>query len=143
MLVMGNLPFARIFTVAMGSGDEMVVLKTLLMAGTDLIMVKVIGFFAVFAFSFPPLYMCYKRLINKKRGYIIAGFCVIPLIIMWLYEFKLLGWVLHSGFLAKAHYLGTADFIYVHTLLMAMTVITCHRVLFSGRPFMRTALLTS
>jgi len=132
VLALGNLPFARIFTAAMGGGDETTVLKTLLMPGVEVLMVKVIGFVSVFALAFPPLYMAFKRLQNENRFYMIAGFCILPLIIMWAYEFKLLGLVLQAGFFATRHYLGIPDFIWYHTSLMLVIVLFYSKRLFKA-----------
>ena len=62
----------------------------------------------------------------------ITGFCILPLLIMWAYEFKLLGLVLRSGFFATRHYIGIPDFIWYHTVLMALVVFVCARTLFTG-----------
>jgi hypothetical protein len=128
---MGNLPFARIFTAAMGGGDETTVLKTLLLPGPGTLMVKIIGFVIVFALAFPPIYLCFKRLQGKYRLYTIIGFCIIPMLIMMPYEFMLLGKVLQAGFLAQRHYLGVPDFVYLHTFLMAVIVIIYWKKLFT------------
>src|ERR1700754_1291274 len=90
VLVMGNLPFARIFTAAMGGGDETTVLKTLLLPEPGTLIVKIIGFIIVFTLAFPPIYLCFKRLQIKHRLYAIIGFCIIPMLIMMPYEFMLL-----------------------------------------------------
>jgi len=133
VMVLGNLPFARIFTAAMGRGDETTVLKALLLPGSDLLLIKIVGFLAVFALSFPPLYLCFKRLQGKSRFYIITGFCVLPLIIMLLYEFKLLGLVLNAGFLADRHWLGIPDLILLHTFLMGILVSLNIKTLFGSK----------
>jgi hypothetical protein len=49
-----------------------------------------------------------------------------------LYEFMLLGKVLKAGFLAQPHFLGVADFIYLHTALMAVIVLIFSKTLFHG-----------
>jgi len=133
VLVLGNLPFARIFTAAMGGGDETTVLKSLLMPGMGMLAVKVIGFAAVFALAFPPLYMTFKRLQSKNRLYMIIGFSVLPLLIMWVYEFKLLGFVLRSGFFATRHYLGIPDLVYYHTFLMLIITLAYSKRLLTAR----------
>jgi hypothetical protein len=130
VLVLGNLPFARIFTAAIGGGDETTFLKVMF-TEANLIVLKVIGFAIVFLFAFPPLYIVYYRLRGKRRLLQMAALCILPLFVMMLYEFKLLGRVLQTGFLAKAHFLGVADFIYLHTLVMLMVFITVRKNLIS------------
>ncbi len=129
VLIFGNLPFARIFTSALGGGDETTVLKTLL-NGQPLWLIKLSGLLLVSALAFPPLYMGYKRLLNKKRWLLMLAFCIGPMVIMMLYEFMLLGKVLKAGFLTGKHFLGIADFVYLHTLLMALVVVFFIKTLF-------------
>nr|WP_294941384.1 hypothetical protein [uncultured Mucilaginibacter sp.] len=130
-LVMGNVAFARILTAGLGGGDETSILKVLL-SGQPIWLIKGIGFGLVFLLAFPPLYMVYKRLGNNYRFWILAVFCVLPLIIMKLYEFMLLGKVLRAGVLTQAHFLGIADFIYLHTALMAIIVLLFRKTLFTA-----------
>jgi hypothetical protein len=131
LLILGNVAFARIFTAGMGGGDETTVLKVLLQ-GQPLWLIKLLSFVLVFSLAFPPLYMIYKRLTNKHRFWVLASFCCMPLVIMMLYEFMLLGKVLKAGFLAQPHFLGVADFIYLHTALMAVIVLIFSKTLFHG-----------
>lgn len=131
VLVLGNVAFARMLTAGMGGGDETTVLKALL-AGQPVRLIKAIGFVLVVSLAFPPLYMVYKRLSARHRLWILAGFCFVPLVIMMLYEFMLLGKILKAGFLAQPHFLGIADFIYLHTALMAIVVILFRKTLFKA-----------
>ncbi len=130
VLILGNLPFARIFTAGMGGGDETTVLKTLFSA-EPVWLIKTIGFLIVAGLAFPPIFMAYKRLHCKRKLLLIVTFCVAPMLIMMPYEFILLGKVLKSGFMADQHFLGIADFIYLHTLLMAMIVLIFRKTLFA------------
>ncbi|MDB4924046.1 hypothetical protein [Mucilaginibacter sp.] len=131
VLIACNMAFARIFTAGMGRGDETTVLKVLL-HGQSILLIKSIGFAVVFILSFPPLYMIYKRLANKNRLWTMLGLCFIPMCIMMPYEFMLLGKVLRAGFLAQRHFLGVADFIYLHTALMTMLIVIFRKSLFQA-----------
>ena len=130
-LVIGNVAFARILTAGMGGGDETTVLKVLLQ-GQPIWLIKGLGFALVFSLAFPPLYMVYKRLANRHHVWVLVAFCVLPLTIMKLYEFMLLGKVLKAGLLTRAHFLGIADFIYLHTALMAVVVLIFRKTLFGA-----------
>ncbi|NNU33746.1 hypothetical protein HK413_05600 [Mucilaginibacter sp. S1162] len=131
VLILGNLAFARIFTAGMGGGDERGIL-TYFFSNQPLLLIKAINFLLVFTLAFPPIYMAYKRLANKHKLLVISGFCVVPLCIMYPYEFMLLGEVLKSGFLAKRHLLGVADMIYLHTAIMGMIVVFFRKTLFKA-----------
>jgi len=129
VLVMGNLAFARIFTAGMGGGDETTVLKVLL-AGQPIWLIKAIGFALAFSLAFPPVYMCYKRMINKRRLVMMAVYCIIPLLIMMPYEFIFLTKLLKAGILSQTLFLGVPAFIYFHTVLMACVILILKRPLF-------------
>jgi hypothetical protein len=131
VLIMGNLAFARIFTAGMGGGDERGVL-TYLFSNQPLLLIKASNFLLVFSLAFPPIYLAYKKLANKYKLLIIAGFCFIPLCIMAPYEFMLLGKVLKGGFLADRHFLGVADLIYLHTAIMCVIVVFFRKTLFKA-----------
>ncbi|MBE9667212.1 hypothetical protein [Mucilaginibacter boryungensis] len=96
---------------------------------------KVLGFVIVFILSFPPLLLVYKQLKVKHRLGMMAVLCLGPMIIMMLYEFKLLALVINQGFLAQAHVLGVADFIYLHTALMGVIMIIYKDWLIKKRAF--------
>ncbi|HEY9196781.1 MAG TPA: hypothetical protein VIM77_10965 [Mucilaginibacter sp.] len=91
VLVMGNLAFARVFTAAMGGGDETTVLRHFLSPRVDLLLIKITGFAMVLLLAGPPMYMVYKRLLNKKRACFFAMVALSPMIVMFIYEFKFLG----------------------------------------------------
>ena len=65
-----------------------------------------------------------------------AVLCLGPMVIMMLYEFKLLALVINQGFLAQAHVLGVADFIYLHTALMGVIMIIYKDWLIKNAPFL-------
>jgi hypothetical protein len=132
VMVLGNLPFARMLTAAMGGGDETTVLKIVLSSQFSPPVIKIIGFLLVFALSFPPLAIAFIRLKNKYRFWLIAALSILPLFIMMGYEFKLLKLVISAGFLSQTHFLGIADFIYLHTFLMGIVVISFRKSLFTN-----------
>ncbi|MBK0380625.1 hypothetical protein [Mucilaginibacter segetis] len=131
VLIMGNLAFARLFTASMGKGDETTVLKVLF-TEQPLWLIKLSGFVLVSALTFPPLYMVYKRIANKRGFLITIVFCIAPLLIMMPYEFMLLGSVLKSGVLNQRWLLGVPALVYLHTGLMAVIVILFAKTLFQA-----------
>ncbi|TSD67687.1 hypothetical protein FFF34_009955 [Inquilinus sp. KBS0705] len=131
VLILGNLAFARIFTAGMGGGDETTVLKVLL-SGQPVWLIRLTGFALVFALASPSLFMVYKRLNNKHKLWLLAGFCVLPLLIMMPYEFMLLGKLIKTGFMARPGILGVVDFIYLHTSVMAVVVLLFTKTLFQA-----------
>ena len=128
VLVLSNIPFARIFTAAIGGGDETTVLRTLFV-DQNVLLLKIIGFLIVFALAFPPLLMIWRRMTREHRFLRVFAVAALPLPIMMMYEFKLLGRVLQSGFLSEAHFLGVADFVYLHTVIMSVLMLVFCRTL--------------
>jgi hypothetical protein len=116
-LIFGNKAFARIFTALMGSGDEITALKIIF---NDLqpVTIKIIGAVIVLLFALPPLIFAYKSLKQRYAWLIVIGFSVLPLVFQQFYQFKMLNSFLKSGFLAQIHFMGIADLIHLHTLLM-------------------------
>lgn len=117
-MIMGNKPFARLFTVAVGGGDENTALRLLFADNWYPWAIKVLAFVIVFALTFPVLWWVYKMLTNKYKFWIVLGFSFLPLVFLMLYQFKLLKFILDSGFFAEIHFMGIPDLIHWHTLLM-------------------------
>lgn len=120
-LVFAPLPFARVFTVLMGGGDERFFLNTL--AGEPLPPGALLAF--TMLFCGPPVYLAWRALDNRHRGWIVAAFCVVPLLVIWVYKFKLLNGLLLQGVLATPVILGTPAFVLiVFALMLAATAFT-------------------
>lgn len=126
-LTLSNIPFARMVTVAMGGGDELVAFRYYFLSDLPVWEVRLITTVIVFVLALPPLYMCYRSVKNSKKFLMIAGFCILPLIIQMLYQFKLLGLVLQSGFMATTRFMGIADLIHVHTAVVVVVLALVYR----------------
>lgn len=122
-LVFAPLPFARIFTALTGGGDEKVVLQTLLPDAFSVVTVKILAAIAVIAICLPPILIAYKNIRNRFALLYVAGFSVLPLVVLGLYVFKFLNPLLTGGFLASAPLLGTPSLILAHFGLMALLLI--------------------
>lgn len=128
--VLANHPFARIFTAAMGRGDEITVLRFHLAQAWSHWYINVLGLFLVLIFAFLPLYYAYCQLEHRYKLQILIGFCVIPLVVQWFYEFKFLGWLIQSGVMNEAHFMGIADFVHLHTLLCIIVLFAAGKHLY-------------
>lgn len=110
-LVFAPLPFARVFTALMGGGDERMVLARVLGDALPAGALRWLAFGLTLAFCAPPVAAAWRATANRRRGWYIAGFCVVPLLVIWAYKFKLLNGLLAQGWLASPVMLGTPAFI--------------------------------
>jgi len=118
LLVLINKPFARLFTVLMKGGDELNAARKLLSDKLPDSYIWIISLSVILLLSIPPLYSCYKKLKNKRKLLLVAGLCVGPMIFQYCYEFKLLNKLLEKGWGAGSPYMGIANLIHLHTLLI-------------------------
>jgi len=132
-LLFANLPFARIFTAVMGGGDEKVVIQALIGDHYNLAVSKILAAIVVTLICLPPMIMLAKKLTNKNRIWIIAGFAIIPLIYGMLYSHIFLNWLLKKGVLSNTHFLGTPDIIIVHFLCMLILFLVSYKGLLQFR----------
>ena len=126
-LVFGALPFARVFTALMGGGDEGVVLRRLLGGELSRESIRWVTVALVLACCAPPVVIAYRNMRNRFRALYVAGFCVLPLLILGVYVFMFLNGLLARGVWATPPIAGTPPLVVAHTLLMAAVLA------FSGR----------
>lgn len=116
-LIWCNIPEARIATVLMGGGDEMVVVRELT-RGTFLANdFRWISMLIVFAMAFPPMVASFVALKGKWAWLQNLLFMSLPLVVWGLYLHVLGNQLLFSGFLAEPWIMGTPLLITLHTAL--------------------------
>jgi hypothetical protein len=124
-LVFAPLPFARVFTVLMGGGDEKIFLTAFAGDALSAGVLRACALAITLLFCAPPVWIAWRALENRHRGWIVAGFCVVPLLVIWAYKFKLLNGLLMQGVLATPVIMGTPAFVLLVFALMALaTVLT-------------------
>lgn len=122
-LIFAPTPFARILTSVMGGGDEKVFFSTL--AGDALTppTVRIFALAMVLVFCVPPIVIAWRAIEHRWRTWIIAGFCVLPLIVIMAYKFRLLNGMLHDGVLATPSVIGTQPLVLlVFGIMLVVTV---------------------
>lgn len=129
-LIFAPLPFARVFTVAMGGGDEKVVLRRFLEGDFSPATIKIFAFLLVSLFCVPPVLIALRSIKNRFSLLYVIGFCVLPLIILGAYVLTFLNSLLASGFLSEVSILGTPNLVIAHFLLMAVLLFFNRRWLF-------------
>ena len=120
LFILINKPFARLFTVAMKGGDELNVARKLSSGKLPDSSIWIITLILIFLLTVPPLYGCYKKLQHKRKLLLVISLCILPMIFQYVYQFKFLNRLLAKGIGAGTAYMGIANLIHIHTLLMLL-----------------------
>ncbi|MEM6799780.1 MAG: hypothetical protein AAF696_00165 [Bacteroidota bacterium] len=122
VLIFANLPFARIFTAAMGGGDEVYALRVIFENEHNFTYIWMIGLSLVLLASVPPLITAWKSLAKARRiGYFLAFF-ILPMILAFLIILLGMNGLLEKGVLAEDFIWGTPLLISIHTFIIAILV---------------------
>jgi len=114
-LIFANIPFARIFTAAMGKGDEVSGLNRIL---HDQQLSWTLGLIIVLLFTVYPLWRAFKTITNKNRlGYFML-FLLSPMILDVVILFKLMNTALRNGVLSAGWILGAPVIVTLFTITM-------------------------
>ncbi|GAB2832079.1 hypothetical protein [Ferruginibacter profundus] len=117
VLIFASNPFARIFTAAMGKGDEVSGLNTLF---HNHIIAWVIGSAIVLLLTVYPLYKAFAVIRNKKRtGYFLL-FLFAPMILDLVVVFGLMNTLLKKDILSDYWILGSPALVTVFTVLVTI-----------------------
>ncbi|UGQ46153.1 hypothetical protein [Massilia endophytica] len=111
-LVFAPLPFARIFTAVMGGGDEKIMLLRMF-DGLPEGAARWGALALTLLFCAPPIVMACRALTNHRRAWYVAGFCVVPLLVIWFYKLKFLNGLLQQGLFAEPVIIGTPLFVHI------------------------------
>ncbi|KAA9333149.1 hypothetical protein F0P96_09210 [Hymenobacter busanensis] len=127
-LLFAALPFARIFTLLMGGGDEMVIVRTLA-APENRLLYRLLMTALVLLVAGIPMAVAYRRVRNHRPWAWVAGFAVGPLLFQFLYLFQLLNGLLKRGLLAEPWLMGTPLLVTIHTAIAAVLLVAFARYL--------------
>lgn len=122
-LVFAPLPFARIFTAAVGGGDEKILL-TRIFDGMPEGVARWYALALTLLFCAPPIVIACRVLASRLRVLYVAGFCVVPLLVIWCYKLKFLNGLLMQGLFAEPSILGTPLFVHIVFGIMLATLFT-------------------
>lgn len=120
-VLFATLPFARIFTVITGGGDEKVFIASLIGTYFSVITVRIITIFAVLIFCLPPIIIAAKQLKVKRKWMYLLALNIGPLLFAMIWQWQIMNKVLAAGMLAYS-YAGTPLLIWIHFLAMLILV---------------------
>jgi hypothetical protein len=130
-LIWCNIPEARIATVLMGGGDEMVVIRELTRGTTLAADFRWISTLIVFAMALPPMIASFMAVKGKWGWLQNIAFMTLPLVMWGLYLHVLGNKLLFSGFLAEPWIMGTPLLITLHTILALGLFLIVRKELFT------------
>jgi hypothetical protein len=128
-LVFANIPFGRISQAMMGSGDEMIVTKTLLKNSLNHSQLVLTCSVILLILGLPPIIKAYRTVKNKMAWVYILGFLTLPLVFILIYVLTALNTLLNNGFLAAPWIMGTPLLITVHTFIACILLACFHEKL--------------
>jgi hypothetical protein len=118
-LVFAPLPFARLFTAALGGGDEKTALRMLLPESVGMGSVRMLALIVVATLAVPPLVVAWRSLRDGRRWLPFVGFLIGPMLFSFVWNHILMNRVLAAGVLSETVLLGTPTLILLHTLAAA------------------------
>jgi hypothetical protein len=127
-LIFSNKPFARIFTAAMGGGDEVSGLNSLL---KNHMLAWAIGLIVVILITIIPLYKAFKLIQNKYRVGWFLLFLIGPMLIEWVVIFGLMNSLLKQGILSNYWILGSPVLVTVWTILTLIVFILTRKGIYT------------
>ncbi|MGG9964183.1 hypothetical protein [Ferruginibacter sp. SUN106] len=126
--IFANNPFARIFTAAMGKGDEVSGLNTLLHNHT---LAWVIGLAIVLLLTVFPLYKTFTIINNKKRAGYLLLFLFAPMVLDLVIVFGLMNTLLKKDILSSYWILGCPVLVTLFTTLVTIVFISNRKYIYT------------
>jgi hypothetical protein len=114
-LIFANLPFARILTGSMGSGDEIWGLNYIL---NDHSLAWATELLLILLFTIIPLWRAYKIIDNNRKIIWFLGFLILPTILDILIVLGIMNSLLKNGILSDYWILGSPILVTVWTIFV-------------------------
>jgi hypothetical protein len=112
-LIFANLPFARIIGAAMGSGDEVWGMNSVL---ENRSLAWILGLFIILLASITPLWKAYKFIENKQKIAWFLLFLIVPIVVDLLIVLGLMNTLVERGILSEYWVLGSPKIVTVWTI---------------------------
>lgn len=126
-LIFANLPFARFITVAINSGDEMVIARRLFGEGSWLIVLSLTVMILL-----PPLTTAFRAIGNRRRLLIFSGFLVLPLLFDAVLKRVVLASLFERWEMRATPVFGIPLFVIVVDFLALTAFFFCRKYLFQN-----------
>lgn len=116
-LVFGAMPMARIFTAAVGGGDEVYAFQRLWADQMGSNSIWIGGLILVLVICLPPLIRAWRVLDSKGRVWVFAGFLVLPFVFDVAVVLFGMNTLLEQGVLDQSGFIGSPVLVNLWTLL--------------------------
>lgn len=126
-LIFANMPFGRLLSAILSSGDEVYILETF---GLNSITAHISGVLIITVIIFYPLTLTYKSISNKRKMIWFFGFLFLPLIIDILIVLIGLNTLLTKGFLSDYWILGSPVLVSRWTIFVILILIASYKNLY-------------
>lgn len=113
-LIFAAVPFGRLLTVAMGGGDESVILESIFPTINSSLLL-VVGVASVLVLIGPPLYRTSAVLSQQRKRLVLGGLFVLPLVLFLIVILGVANPLLAQGVLAQQGLLGSPLIVNVWT----------------------------
>ncbi len=130
-LVFGGMPFTRIFTAAMGGGDEVYSLQQIFANGAESTPLWLLGLTIVVLLSAPPLYRGFHVLSARCRWTTFLGFLLLPFVLYLFVVLGLMNTLLDQGLLDQDGLIGSPVLLNVWTVFWVGLLATTWKGLYS------------
>lgn len=133
ILIFASLPFARFFTVLIGGGDELGIIRLFI---DDPLASRIIGVFVITLLLAYPLYKVFSALPRKNRHYYFWGFLLLPMFLEGAVVLGFFYFLLATGFLSQPAIFGAP-------LLVIIVFLFSVVIFMSFRKYLSTLITTS
>ena len=123
-LIFANLPFARILTASLGSGDEIWGLNNLL---NNKPLAWASGFLLIFVLTLFPLWKAFQLIENKRKVAWFLLFLILPIIVDLLVVLGFMNALLAKGILSEYWILGSPKLVTVWTAFVTIIYILTNK----------------
>lgn len=123
-LVFAPLPFARVFTVLTGSGDEQAFLRALLGAGPIAWALAVLW---VALTCVPPILIAASKLASRRRIVWVAALCLLPMLAQGVWVRLVMNSLLARGVGAEPSIAGSPALIVLNAVVAAVALVFAAR----------------
>lgn len=110
-LIFASFPFARLFTVLIGGGDETGIAKSLIANPTLARLAAITVVLSIISF---PLYTAFKALfVKRQKGWYFLGFLLVPMLLEGAVVLLFLNHLLELGVLTQPSLMGAPSLVFL------------------------------
>ena len=126
-LIFANTPFGRILNPLLKSGDEVTLMRMLIVENISL--ASIVTLFIILLITVYPMYKAFKTIQNKPVGYFLLFFFA-PVFAIILVILGILNTILSKGILSEVGFLGSPIIVNIWSVFVMLIVIIFRKNLY-------------